>query len=177
MFHDSLGVVEVLSILFLDLVDVHWKANAASGCNSEKHLVLFVPRCVNVFPLLLVSEDSHLSISETFFFSEHVIFNGNHFVETNDSIFFTERNSVKFVHVRWNVHEIGSFVHSLGNIVCDLGAILEHGDDGLQLVLRGQANITKTEDVLMNDEISWIVVGSNWMLVSDTTFRIHPDLA
>jgi hypothetical protein len=81
------------------------------------------------------------------------------------------------VHVSWNVHEVGSFVHGLLNVVGDLVAILIHGADTLELVLWGQADITETEDVLVNDEVSWSVVGSNWVLVGHTAFSINPDLS
>lgn len=156
---------------------MHWKADAAARGHSHEIFKLLALCYIDVLPFLLVSEDSHGSVTETLL---HLVLSSVgccHGIKGQEPSLLAKWDTIDLMELHWDVHKIGALIHCLGHIIGYLEPVLVHRHDRLNLVGRGKANVTKGEDVFVNSHRRRIVVGGDGVLVGNTAFHVNHDLA
>ena len=158
----------LISLILLDpsslsLVNVHWNATCAAISVGQAHdfhefLATFLFSLCSLW--IAVESADHIVSQAHFLFVGVLVKFLDHLVEDEDTMLLADWDHAHVVHilVLGDWVEVGGALSHLQQVVGDLVAILEHRDDLLWLVGWSEANVTVTEDVLVDFYVSDTIV-------------------
>jgi len=158
------------------LADVHREARTAARGQTEnfRHIFCNFSTAFNV--LLNASVGAHGVIFDLFLLRESIGFSSNHFVECKNTSSLTKVYHLENMSLRWKLSKTGTTDRNLLNVIGNLMTILIHRYNRLDFVHRGQTDISKAEDAIINDWSGWLTFFDQWVLVCYLTLVVDKDL-